>query len=112
VAEDLVRITRPGGWVELAEVGPGVEPMGPATGRLFELGWRLGRLNGLDMTGVVWRSLDDYLIQAGLTDVEKRTVEVPIGEWGDRVGSFMASDLRALFTRLSPVFQGRFDDST
>jgi SAM-dependent methyltransferase len=107
--EDLVRVTQPGGWVELAEVGPGVEPMGPATTRLFELGWRLGRLNGLDMTGIVWRSLDGYLVRTGLTGVEKRTFEVPIGEWGDSVGSFMASDLRALFTRLSPVFQARFD---
>jgi hypothetical protein len=53
--------------------------------------------------------VDNYLGRTGLTGVEKRTFEVPIGQWGGGVGSFMASDLRALFTRLSPVFQARFD---
>jgi SAM-dependent methyltransferase len=111
VVQDLVRVTRPGGWVELVEAAPWIEPAGPATARLSELAWRLGMAHGLDTTGIVFRSLDERLRRAGMSDVEKQQVDLPIGEWGGRIGSFMASDFRAVFTRLSDVFQARFDIS-
>jgi SAM-dependent methyltransferase len=104
---DLVRVTRPGGWVELVEVGPWLEPAGPATIRLFELSYRLGRLLGLDMLGQVFKTLDDHLRSAGLVDVERREVSVPVGEWGGVVGSKMAANVRALFTALAGQFETR-----
>src|SRR5215472_4985746 len=103
----LVRVTRPDGWVELVEVGPWLEPAGPATSRLFELSYRLGRLLGLDMRGEVFRTMDDHLRRAGLVDVERREVSVPAGEWGGAVGSMMAANVRALFTRLGGQFETR-----
>jgi hypothetical protein len=36
--------------------------------------------------------------------VTKQTAALPVGEWGGRIGSMMASDMRALFTRLAPAF--------
>jgi len=104
---DLVRVTRPDGWVELVEVGPWLEPAGPATRRLFEQSYRLGRLLGLDMRGEVFRTLDHQLRRAGLVDVERREVSVPAGEWGGAVGSMMAANVRALFTRLGGQFETR-----
>jgi SAM-dependent methyltransferase len=106
---DLVRVTRPDGWIELVEVGPWLEPAGPATRRLFELSHRLGRLLGLDMQGQVFRAMDDQLRRAGLVDVERREVDVPVGEWGGVVGSKMAANVRALFTRLGGQFETRLD---
>jgi SAM-dependent methyltransferase len=104
---DLVRVTRPGGWVELVEVGPWLEPAGPATRHLFDLSYQLGRLLGLDMLGQVFRTLDDQLRRAGLVDVERREVDVPVGEWGGVVGSKMAANVRALFPRLRGQFEAR-----
>jgi SAM-dependent methyltransferase len=108
VVADLVRVTRPGGWIELVEPTTEIEPAGPATTRLFEMGWRLARSLGLDTTGIVFRSLDRYLERAGVDEIESRIEALPIGEWGGRVGSFMATDLRAGLTRLCDVFQARF----
>jgi len=105
---ELVRVTRPGGWVEVVEGTFSVEPAGQATGRLFELAWRLGSSLGLDTTGIIFRSLPDYLRTAGLADVQSRVEAVPVGEWGGRIGSFLASDLRAAFSRLGDTFQARF----
>lgn len=107
LVRDLVRVTRPGGWVELVEVGPWLEPAGPATTRLFDLSYRLGRLLGLDMLGQVFRTMDDHLRSAGLVDVERREVSVPVGEWGGVVGSKMAANVRGLFTRLGDEFETR-----
>lgn len=106
--QEMARVARPGGWVELVEGAPMIEPAGPAITRLIELGRRLGSGLGLDTTGAIYGSLAEQLGAAGLTQVATRHVDLPIGEWGGRVGSFMASDLRAGFTRLTDVYRARF----
>lgn len=106
---DLVRSVKPGGWVELGEASPAVERAGPATERLYELLRRLGREHGLDTIGIVYGSLDQYLGRAGLVEVSRKEMSFPVGEWGGRIGSFLVSDLRALFTRLAGLFQARYD---
>lgn len=107
VVNDLVRVTRPGGWIELVEVENQVKAGGPATTRLLELLLQLAGSRGLDRSGVLFRQLDEYLRLAGLVEVQRRDVDVPLGDWGGRIGSLMASDLRALYTRLSDVFQAK-----
>lgn len=102
--QDLLRVTRPGGWIELVEGAPWIDQAGPATARLIELLVQSARALGLDSTGIVFRSLGTYLSQAGATDVRTQPLAVPIGDWAGRVGSFMATNYRAMFTRLSSVF--------
>jgi SAM-dependent methyltransferase len=102
-----VRVTRPGGWVELVEPDAAIEDAGPSTARLFELMMRLPRARGLDSTGIVYRSLDAYLCRAGLRDIVRREFPSPVGEWGGQVGSLLATDLRSLFTILTDVFVDR-----
>lgn len=101
---DLVRVTRPGGWVQLLEIGDEQMRQGPATEELFAGLLRLATARGLDSDGSVVFHLDRLLTEAGLEDVTARRIELPVGEWGGRPGSFMASDLRAMFTRLAPAF--------
>jgi len=107
VLADLVRVTVPGGWIELVEVVVRVAPAGPATQRLFELTRLVGRDYGVDTDAVVIRVLGDHLGQAGLVEVEQRNVDFPVGEWGGRTGSLMASNLRALHARLAAAYEAR-----
>jgi SAM-dependent methyltransferase len=104
---ELVRVCRPGGWVELVEGATRSDPAGPAMERLVNLLLELNRSTGLDTDSTVFRWLDRYLVEAGLDRVERRTVELPLGDWGAKVGSLMATDVRALFTRLSAAFTTR-----
>ena len=106
VVADLVRVTVPGGWVELVEVVVEIQPAGPATRRLLGLARQVGRSFGLDMEAIV-RSLGLQLTIAGMTGVEQSSVELPVGEWGGRVGSLTASNLRALNVRLFDAFETR-----
>lgn len=108
VVDELVRVTRPGGWVELVEARLGVESPGPATSRLVDLSRHLGRSLGLDTTGLIVGSLDDHLRRAGLDEVRKRDLHLPVGEWGGRVGSLLCSDVRSALTRLCEASGGRF----
>jgi ubiquinone/menaquinone biosynthesis C-methylase UbiE len=105
---ELVRVTRPAGWLELVEAMPHLVPEGPATKRLWDLLRQLGRTVGHDTLGHVGGSLGRYLSNAGAQGVQTRSVALPIGEWGDRVGPWMACDIRSLFTRLAGVFEPRF----
>jgi hypothetical protein len=93
-------VTRPGGWVELVEPRITLRGAGPAIDRLWELALAAASARGLDTSGTVYESLDGYLRQAGARQVERREVELPIGEWGGQVGSLMATDFRAGSTRL------------
>jgi SAM-dependent methyltransferase len=100
VVRDLARVTRPGGWVELVE-GPALrlDNAGPAIERLRNLTLEAAAARGLDTSSTVADSLDDFLRQAGLRNVEREEVRLPVGEWGGQVGSLLATDFRAAFTR-------------
>jgi hypothetical protein len=108
VLRDLARVTRPGGWIELVEWLAEMEAGGPATRRLLELTQQLSRSLGLDTTGVVVHALDAHLRRECLVQVERRDVQLPVGEWGGRVGSLLASDFRAGMTRLGATFESKF----
>ena len=107
VVRDLARVARPGGWVELVEVPWRLERAGPATLRLMDLARLLLESLELDTTDVVYRSLDGYLREAGLTNVARHEVTKPIGRWGGAVGSLMVTNLRAGVTRVCEVLQAR-----
>lgn len=104
-AAELVRVTRPGGWVEMVEPMMTFDRAGPAMSRLSELMLRMAAARGLDTASTVFRILDGYLHQAGLESVERRTFSVPMGGWGGRVGSLMLSDARAAGQRITELAQ-------
>ncbi|WP_052890806.1 class I SAM-dependent methyltransferase [Thermogemmatispora carboxidivorans] len=109
--QELVRVTSPGGWVELVEasIAPkDLTPSGPVTQRLFGLGGELAALRGIDSEGVVARSLDYYLSETGLVNIERCQIEVPVGEWGGRLGSLMALNFREGAKALSAPIAHRF----
>jgi SAM-dependent methyltransferase len=104
---ELARVTRPGGWVELVEPRMTFERAAPATEQLLALTMGHARSLGLDTTSVVFGALDGHLRDAGLVDVVREQLEVPIGRWGGDVGSLMATDVRAGLTRVCEVLQAR-----
>jgi ubiquinone/menaquinone biosynthesis C-methylase UbiE len=104
---DLSRVTRPGGWVELVEMAYDAERPGPAARRLMDLARPLLAALALDTTNAVYRSLDAYLREAGLTNVVRREAAVPVGRWGGEIGSLMVTTVRAGATRVCEVLQAR-----
>ncbi|MFZ0217512.1 MAG: hypothetical protein WAM30_16395 [Candidatus Dormiibacterota bacterium] len=73
----------------------------------MDLALRLLDDRQLDAQGGITDRLGDLLESAGLEAVETRVIEIPIGDWGGRAGSFMASNLRSLYVRLAPTFESR-----
>ncbi|WP_069802820.1 class I SAM-dependent methyltransferase [Thermogemmatispora onikobensis] len=112
--QELVRVTAPGGWVELVESSPAPQdltPSGPATQEFCRLGGALAALRGLDAEGIVLRSLAHYLEKAGLANVHYHPFDVPLGKWGGRLGSLMAMNLHEAWKAISAPTSARFSRS-
>ena len=93
VVNELVRVTRIGGWVELAECGR-PENGGPGYTGLWDTWIALCAKRGVDFT--MGHSLGDLLRQGGLADVTLRALRFPMGAWGGRVGRMSATDCLAV----------------
>lgn len=96
VVGDLVRVTKPGGWVELLEVSDELFPIGPATRQLDAWLQSALRARGIDMN-VVTR-IGSLLQQAGLHSVSVSALEIPLGAWDRRIGLLLEKDLLAIFS--------------
>nr|BBH93676.1 hypothetical protein KTA_18750 [Thermogemmatispora argillosa] len=111
VVQELARVTSPGGWIELVELSTHISnliPSGPANQQLASLTGQLAALRGLDSEGIVMRSLDRYLEQAGLVNVQRHPIKVPLGEWGGRIGALLALDFREVWKAISAPLAARF----
>jgi SAM-dependent methyltransferase len=92
VVSELARVTRPGGWVELAECGV-VRDGGPGASGLWQSWIELCALRGVDFT--IGHRVDEMLNAAGLAPVEQRSINFPFGSWGGRLGAASATDCLA-----------------
>jgi SAM-dependent methyltransferase len=104
VVRDLVRVTRPGGWVELVEAAP-VPANTPALGQLHA--WMRGatQMRGLDIT--ISSRIGDLLREAGVRRVDYRELPIPIGPYGGRLGTMAETQYDALFQNFRPILVAR-----
>lgn len=89
--QELVRVTRLGGWIELLEIGDTIQNAGPATKRL--LGWMTGISKDLGFEMEVLHHLGDLLQQAGCQSVESQDIPVPLGVWAGTTGQMLKTDV-------------------
>ncbi len=93
VIQELWRVTRPGGWIELVEA---VNPYGNgvALGRLMDWGAQMAKRRDLDASAMA--HLDDLMRSGGLRHVTLRRFDVPIGKQYGRLGQWCATDLQTI----------------
>ena len=92
VVADLVRVTRPGGWVEMVEAVPAIGS--PAMNQLRE--WLVTVSMGRGVDTRITNHIGDFLQQAGAQNVRFRQVDVPLGKVGGREGVMMETNYFSL----------------
>lgn len=97
---ELVRLTHPGGWVELVEADS-ARNGGPALETFQRWVATLAHQRGIEPH--IARSLGSLLQGAGLRGVVTRSVELPIGRHGGRFGELMAEDFLARVEQLGAM---------
>ena len=100
VVSELVRVTRPGGFVELVEGGGNFSPTGPATRQLQQWWDVASQTHGISVS--LMAHLPLMLQQAGLHAIEHKTFRTPVGRWGGHVGAMLKQDLLASLPALKP----------
>ncbi|RAQ97784.1 class I SAM-dependent methyltransferase [Thermogemmatispora tikiterensis] len=101
VIQDLVRVTRPGGWLELVEVDPLFQRSGPATTRMLQLIVAACQSRGIDLKMAL--RLEPMLREAGLLHVTSQVISIPIGDWGGRLGNMARTDFAAGNQTIAPL---------
>jgi ubiquinone/menaquinone biosynthesis C-methylase UbiE len=91
--QELLRVTRPGGWVELVEGD--LLPGGPGLQTLNALGEQMSQRRGMSFTNA--SRIADYLQAAGARGVQRRMVTLPVGKaMGGRLGAMAETDYLAI----------------
>lgn len=90
--QELLRITRPGGWIELVEGD--LLTGGPGLQALNILGVQISEKRGMSMSNA--SKVGEYLRQAGARHVEQRTVRIPVGKVTGRLGAMAETDYLAI----------------
>ena len=104
VLADLVRITRPGGWVELIEAAS-IENRGPATDQLNTWVIEACSRRGLDMA--IAPRLGTMLQAAGIAQPTTRQLTLPIGAYGGRLGIMLETDITEIYRGVIPLVVGQ-----
>ncbi|MBE3559994.1 MAG: methyltransferase domain-containing protein [Ktedonobacteraceae bacterium] len=95
VLSELVRVTRPGGYIELVEAGDNYLNAGPHMQRFVQWGREVAMQRGIDIS--IGARLDQLLKNCGVSEVQQRTIYAAVGSWGGRLGDLLATNLQAAF---------------
>lgn len=90
VARELVRVTRPSGWIELVETGP-QRNGGPAMDQVVSWITQASLKRGINP--LLGPSIGGFLGQAGVPNVAAREIALPVGAYGGRVGRLAETDV-------------------
>ena len=93
VLNELARVTRPGGWVELAECGV-PEEGGPGLTGLWTMWIEFCARRQVDFT--LGHTTGQMLQKAGLRNATQPPLYFPMGDWGGRIGRASATDCLAV----------------
>ncbi|PWT77328.1 MAG: hypothetical protein C5B60_02970, partial [Chloroflexi bacterium] len=95
VVQELIRVTRGGGWVELVEGDIKAAQGGPALNQIGAWIYDAVGRRGIDVN--MCRQIGGMLRQGGLANVYQREIRLPLGRRFGRVGAMMETNFMALF---------------
>lgn len=90
VVRELVRVTRPGGWIELVETGP-QQSGGPGMDKIVQ--WITEASMRRGVNPLLGPRIADFLAGAGAINVTRRDFTLPVGEYGGRIGKMAETDI-------------------
>jgi hypothetical protein len=97
---ELARVARPGGWVEISNTDTYMHNPGPAIKQLSEWGYAMSRAHGIDP--LVCSQMGTFMQNLHMNNVQTYRVDLPIGNWGGRLGVLAATDLLAFNRAIGP----------
>jgi ubiquinone/menaquinone biosynthesis C-methylase UbiE len=101
VVRELVRVTAPGGWIELVEAAS-PNNGGPALAQFAVWGQQLMGERGVDLSA--GQQIGTFLREAGIPNVTTRDDALPMGPHGGRIGQIVGVDMFTAFRSAMKIF--------
>ncbi|KAG0274363.1 hypothetical protein BGZ95_009868 [Linnemannia exigua] len=98
VIQELIRVTKPGGIIELTEIPIVSNANGPELTKLMEVLEQGCIERGLDTKAA--KKLEGMLREAGIQDVKACHASIPVGAWGAKVGQLMRENSAGIWSSL------------
>jgi SAM-dependent methyltransferase len=95
VTRELLRVTRPGGWIELVETGP-QQNGGPAMDQVVNWITQASVRRGINP--LLGPRIGEFLHGAGAINISRREVALPVGAYGGRIGRLAETDVMGVLT--------------
>ncbi|KAL0139208.1 hypothetical protein V8B55DRAFT_1521864 [Mucor lusitanicus] len=102
VMAELVRVTKPGGYIELLEIDYNTHNLGP-NGRKWERDLIEATRLKRQMEPRIARHLPDLLKTVGLIDVSSKLVSIPLGSWGLDLGELWKQNMEKFADSTAPL---------
>lgn len=102
VVREYIRVTRPGGWIELFEGGTTFVNAGPHTQQYLAWWDQLGKQRGIDAS--MMGQLPHLMQDLGIHNIQARLLHVPVGKWGGRAGTMLLANLVSGWGALKGAF--------
>ncbi len=104
VLRELVRVTRPGGWLELVESDgffTHVGDLGTATSQLNEWARQALKPRGIDPLQV--RNIPTLLQTMNVENLQTHFISIPTGRWGGRIGQMSLANTQSALASMKPL---------
>jgi ubiquinone/menaquinone biosynthesis C-methylase UbiE len=101
VIAEMVRVTKPGGYIEIVDSAGFPRSPSPAWNTLAKVSEQLYQARGLHLA--VGPHLADYLRQAGLNRVQERAFTLGTGRAAERQQRLLVADLLGATTNMAPI---------
>jgi hypothetical protein len=96
--QEMARVTHPGGWIELLELGAAIIHPGPASEQL--LNWARDFLARRGIDPLLTEKLPLIAQQVGLSKIQVRHLDIPLGGWDKHIGVLMEKDCLTVYRAL------------
>ncbi|KAG1471459.1 hypothetical protein G6F56_002106 [Rhizopus delemar] len=98
---EMIRVTKPGGYIELLEIDHSTRDLGPKAKQLESEMIEATRKVNYEPRMAIY--LEDLLKAAGLAEVTTKSVSIPLGEWGLDLGILWKHNMEGFADSTSPL---------
>ncbi|KAK5821373.1 S-adenosyl-L-methionine-dependent methyltransferase [Linnemannia elongata] len=103
IIKELIRVTKPGGIIELTEIPIVSNANGPELTKLLEVLEQGCIARGLDTKAA--KKLEGMLREGGIQEVKACHASIPVGAWGAKVGQLMRENSAGMWSSLKGLIK-------